>query len=106
MLASIHPPLHPALISSDHVGNFPYTILRWGIPQPLQPSVHSEANERGILLELFSTRGHLPHRKNNKERLLNAVLLCDKIFSLETEHTCLPIPDREPLTDQSMDIKV
>lgn len=90
MLASI--PFTPApTISSDHAGNFPYTT-----------AVPTLTNERWILLELFSTRSHLHHRKNSMERLLNAVLLGDKTFPSETEHTCLPTPDREPMTDQSM----
>lgn len=84
MLAGI--PFTPApTISSDHVGNFPYTT-----------AVPTLTNERWILLELFSTRSHLQHRKNSMERLLNAVLLGDKTFPSETEHTCLPTPDREP----------
>lgn len=90
MLASI--PFTPApTISSDHVGNFPYTT-----------AVPTLTNERWILLELFSTRSHLHHRKNSMERLLYAVLVGDKTFPSETEHTCLPTPDRESMTDQSM----
>lgn len=90
MLASI--PFTPApTISRVHVGNFPYTT-----------AVPTLTNERWILLELFSTRSHLHHRKNSMERLLYAVPVGDKTFPSETEHTCLPTPGREPMTDQSI----